>query len=133
MSQVLYVLHKASVAIADWQIELDRLGFPLKLDPSLDLDDWGGGFMPVQHDGAGTGFDFSSDPAEDREDWAPQVAAVVADYPTCSSFTFAREQEGIAALVAAAALASLVDGRLYDTRDEALLTAQEAVEAARAA
>ena len=112
---------------------LTALALPYRLqNPPQSLEGWSG-FLPASHDGRPTGaeLDLSDGPAAVRDalgDAAPESAERIA------AFRWAGDLEQAAfALAAVAALASLVDGSIFDPSEGSSLSIEETVALSREA
>jgi hypothetical protein len=116
---------------AAWQSALDRLGTSVAFDDGFDpLQD--SGFVPCKFENAPTGFEFLLSTRDDLLEAYPQLADRVREYDGCADFTWGGGlTECAAAISAAAALAVLAQGAIYDPQDDAWIAAAEAEDYAR--
>ena len=114
-----------------WQQAIERLGFPLIIEPSLDLRK-DSAYWPMDYKDEPTGVEVYLDDAADiLSNCPPHVVSKVDDRDKCVSFRFGSDMtEGTVAMLAAAALAKLTDG-VYLDEDYTLYNAEEVVEVAR--
>lgn len=97
---------------AEWQVAISQGGFPLRLDVAVDLAT-AEGVIPAEYAGESTGFEYFID--TDAE--LPEGAPFDAEGPTlraCAVLVSRSTTEMHAAVAAAAALAQLTSGVLYD-------------------
>ncbi|MEO8679781.1 MAG: hypothetical protein ABI665_12085 [Vicinamibacterales bacterium] len=95
-----------------WQLAIEQAGFPLQLDSNLDLATLMG-IIPAQFAGEPTGFEYFLETDADIPDGFPPGAEGRALH-TCVSLVSRSTVEGLAAVAAAAALALVTSGVLYD-------------------
>lgn len=117
-----------------WQAELDRLKLPAYLCETFDtIHDTA--FVPALYLGGPGGFEFYLGPAEEFIENYPELATATHNPELYASFsTHGDTRELMSSICAAAALASLTNGYLYDPQEDeehALRAAPEAVEQAR--
>jgi hypothetical protein len=114
-----------------WVQAIDSLGFPVALDPMLDVRTHTG-FLPVTYSDKKTGFEFQLEPAVDILSTYPGIAAQVGDRDKCASFRWGGDLDELAAAISCAAALTLVaDGIYYYPNDGILYGADEAVAATR--
>ena len=127
-----------------WQAEITRLGFSVELDPGTNLESLSG-FQPVTIDGERSGFEcyrraVAASPP--RTWWRRRSSAGSGQTATPAgiegdesvAFRWGGDLvEMAAALSAAAALAVVTNGTLWDPQESRSYTPEEAVELARTA
>jgi hypothetical protein len=114
-----------------WQQEIEQLGFPAVLEPSLDLRR-DTGFRPTSFRGKATGFEFYLEPAADVLSSYSHIATTVGARDKCATFRWSGDMaECGAAISAAAALTKLSDGIYFYPDDDILYNGDEAVAATR--
>jgi hypothetical protein len=108
-----------------------ELGFPFTLVPDTGALKGQSGFMPMRLRGEDTGVEF--DVFEGREAIDEfSVEGIDPAFDRCGNFRWGGDEtEMLAGLCAAAALAKLVDGVVFDEMEDRLLTVGEAVAVAR--
>ncbi len=112
--------------------EIRRLGFPVRLDPGLDLDR-AIGFQPAVFRGESAGFEFYLS-AADAVSVPADLAGQVGGREVCGSFRWGGDLNEMAcALCTAAALASVTDGVVYDPQDGVCYSGPDAIDMAREA
>lgn len=133
--QRLHVVMKQSSIppVEVWQKALSRWGFDLKLQGEEELHQHSGRF-PVDFQGNPAGFQFDVAPLSklvaDHE-LHEGAAKQFSDGFVSANFRFEDEHEEMVALMAAAALAKLTDGRLYSAEHETWSDGDDAIEAAQ--
>jgi len=108
-----------------------ELGFPFTLVPDTGPLEGQSGFMPMRLRGEDTGVEF--DVFEGREAIDEfSVDGIDPAFDRCANFRWGGDEtEMLAGLCAAAALAKLVDGVVFDEAEDRLLTVDEAVAVAQ--
>ena len=108
-----------------------ELGFPFTLTPDTGTLEGQSGFMPMRLRGEDTGVEF--DVFEGREAIDEfSVEGIDPTFDRCANFRWGGDEtEMLAGLCAAAALAQLVGGVVFDEAEDRLLTVDEAVAVAR--
>jgi hypothetical protein len=108
-----------------------ELGFPFTLTPDTGTLEGQSGFMPMRLRGEDTGVEF--DVFEGREALDEfSVESIDPAFDRCANFRWGGDEtEMLAGLCAAAALAKLVDGVVFDEAEDRLLTVDEAAAVAR--
>ena len=134
MSMEMYVAFNGTMPTGiDLDGKLMALGFPYRLlDPPESLDGWSG-YLPVSHDGRRTGaeLDVFDGPEAVRDALgaaAPQSANRIATFRWAGDV-----DEAAFALAGAAALASIVNGIVFDPSEGSSLSVDQTVELAREA
>jgi hypothetical protein len=97
---------------AEWQVAVNQAGFPLRLDVALDLATVEG-VIPAEYAGESTGFEYFLE----TDAGLPEGAPFDAEGPAlraCAVLVSRSTTEMLAAVAAAAALAQLTSGVLYD-------------------
>ena len=110
---------------------MKELGFPFSITPSTGSLEQQSGFMPMKRRGEETGveFDVYSDHAA-VEEFAD--VGVDAGFERRASLRWGGDfQEAVAGMSAAAALAKLMDGVVFDEAEDKLLSADDAIALAR--
>jgi hypothetical protein len=133
MSMELHVLLQDTrvPTVTEWQQAIREAGFDLLLDSSLRLRE-DTGFSPAVYRGNETGFEFDLWPASDITDTYPDVASRIGGRDMAANFRWGGDLlECAAAVIAAAALARLTDGVLFDPQEGDLASGDEAIEMAR--
>jgi hypothetical protein len=129
MSLDIYVLlNKSSVpSVTAWQSALDSLGTSVILDDAFDpLHD--SGFVPCKFGGTSTGFEFFLETTDDLGTY-PQLAHHVQQYDGGAVFSWGSDlKECAAAISAAAALAAVAEGIMYDPQEDVRFGIPEARE-----
>jgi hypothetical protein len=114
-----------------WQRAIEQLGFPVVLDPSLDLHR-DKGYSPTTYGGHTTGFELYLEPANELVSAYPQIASRVGNRDQCVTFRWGGDlMECAAALSAAGALACVADGIYFYPDDNAVYDVQAALAAIR--
>lgn len=134
MSVELHIfLENSEVPTRDrWQQSIDQLGFPVVLDPTLDVRS-DTGFSPTEFNGQFTGFEFYLGPAVDVISYYSHIATEVGSREKCATFRWGGDlAECGAAISAAPALTKLADGIYFYPDDDIVYHAEEAVEATKA-
>jgi hypothetical protein len=99
-------------AVAEWQVAINRAGFPLRLDAAVDLATVEG-MIRAEYAGEATGFECYLDMEAELPEGAPSHAEGLA-LRACAVLVSRSTTEMLAAVAAAAALAQLTSGVLYD-------------------
>ena len=110
---------------------MKELGFPFAIKPATGSLDEQSGFMPMtlRREETGVEFDVYSDHAAVEEFAAEGVAA---SFERRASFRWSGDfQEAVAGMCAAAALAKLMNGVVFDEAENRLLSVDEAIAVAR--
>jgi hypothetical protein len=132
VSMSMYVLHEVIPNRAEWQAAITAAGFDLILDPSLDTK-LNTGFLPARYNDIDTGFEFD---VSDLPDSVPEyLESSQADDPRRLSANFrwgGDILEMCCAFAAAAALAKLTNGVLYQGGDGSMSVGDDAIVAAKA-
>jgi hypothetical protein len=111
---------------------MKELGFPLAINPAAGSLEQQKGFMPMRwrRDDAGVEFDVWSGRSAIKE---IKAKGVDSSFDRSANFRWGGEEgELLCALCAAAALAKLTNGIVFDPEEDRLQTVDEAIEAARA-
>jgi hypothetical protein len=111
-----------------WQRAIHELGLPLRLDPDVDPASLEG-MWPVTFKGHGTGFEYVVDGDPDPPEGLPDSSTVPDEIRVTLISRSAVESR--AAVVAAAALATASEGRVYDDADQRAYDQHEALRWAR--
>lgn len=110
---------------------MKELGFPLSIKPATGSLEQQSGFMPMtlRREETGVEFDVYSDPLA-VEEFAD--AGVDPSFERRASFRWGGDfQEAVAGMCAAAALAKLIDGVVFDEPENRLLAVADAIDVAR--
>jgi len=103
---------------AEWQAAIERLGYPLTLDPGLDLPN-DSGFSPCRLEGNDSGFELYVDSAQEMAESYPQIKPRIGDCRWCISFRWGGNlQECACAFAAAAGLIGCSGAIVYDPQDD---------------
>jgi hypothetical protein len=114
-----------------WQKELKEAGFPVILDPMLNLRECNGSSTTL-YNGQDCEFELHLEPAADYVKSHPGIAREVGDRNLCASFRWGHDlREFAVAISAAAALTRLTDGIYYDPESENTLTANKVYDGTR--
>lgn len=135
MSMELHVLLSSSRLpdVRQWQISIDALGFDVKLDPSLIVENQSG-FLPVTYNGRGSGFEFDVCAASEVTEFHPEIGNQAAGFDRSANFRWGGDLiEMGCALVAAAALTALSHGICFDPQAGTCVDARGAFEQAKSA
>ena len=117
--------------VRQWQAAIDALGFDVRLDPSLMVGS-GGGFVPACFNGRDSGFEFDTSSAIDVLKVCPDFEREFGGCDCSANFRVGSDLTELAcAMIAAAALARLGEGVLFDPQEGACLGPTDAVEQAR--
>ena len=118
---------------SQWQAEIDRLGFDVKLDPDFTAATHSG-YLPVMLNGSDSGFEFDVGPASEIAETYPDFVRLSDGQDCSANFSWGGDLDEMAcAMVASAALARLCDGVWFDPQEGKCHDADGAIEAARAA
>jgi hypothetical protein len=120
MSMELYVLLSSSKlpTVQEWQTAIHVHGFDLVLDPTLNLHT-DAGFTPAIYKGQETGFEFDLSPASEIADSYSIVGDLLEARDRSANFRWGSElSECAAATIAAAVLATLSEGIIYDPQED---------------
>lgn len=129
MVSVSVVLARDRLPTAEaWQRAIHELGLPLRLDPDVDPASLEG-MWPVTFKGHGTGFEYVVDRDPDPPVGLPDSSTVLDEIRVTLISRSAVESR--AAVVAAAALATASEGRVYDDADQRAYDRHEALRWAR--
>ena len=132
MSMELYALSERRLnSIAEWQAEIDRLGWPLKIDDNADFSKIGG-FLPATWEGQRTGFECDHWPIDDVAEGYPGVV-INPMFRHVLAFRWGNLDECVAAVHACAAYASGAIGQIRDCEQGKVISSQEAADQARQA
>jgi hypothetical protein len=103
--------------IQEWQTAIQAHGFDLVLDTTLNLHTHAG-FMPAVYKGQETGFEFDLSPASGIADVYSEVGDLLEGRDLCANFRWGNDlSECAAATIAAAVLAIIAEGILYDPQE----------------
>jgi hypothetical protein len=126
-TQAVYFRARRLPSIAVWQAAIERHGFDVKLEPTWDLAK-NAGNVPIHYKGQETGFECSLEKV--KLDELPE--GVNADSAEMSvAFVSRGELSYAAAFVAAATLAKVTSGTLFDWECGDAFSPNEALELAR--
>lgn len=118
---------------AQWQAEIDRLGFDVRLDPDFNAATHSG-YLPVTLNGGDSGFEFDVGPASEIAETYPDCVQLSGGRDCSANFCWGGDLDELAcAMIASAALARLCDGVWFDPQEGECHDAAGAIEAARAA
>jgi hypothetical protein len=112
-------------AVAEWQVAINRAGFPLRLDAAVDLAT-AEGMIPAEYAGEATGFECYLEMEAELPEGAPFHAEGPA-LRACAVLVSRSTTEMLAAVAAAAALAQLTSGVLYDDPEARAYGPDEAI------
>ena len=102
--------------VRQWQAAIDALGFDVKLDPTWTETD--SGFCPAKFKGRDSGCEIDVWPASDVTEGSPELESELGGRDWSVNFRWGGDLTEMAcALVAAAALTGLADGRLFDPQE----------------
>jgi hypothetical protein len=109
---------------------MKELGFPFSIKPASGSLEGESGFMPMRLRGEETGVELHI--ADDLAAEELRIAGVSGDFQRCASFRWSSDfQEAVAGMCAAAALAKLLNGVVFDEAEGKVLTVDGAVEVAK--
>jgi hypothetical protein len=114
---------------AEWQVAIDRSGFPLRLDAELDLSTQEG-VIPAEFGAESTGFEYYLDTDAELPEGTP-FDALAPLLRACVVLVSRSAVEARAAAAAAATLARLTSGVLYDDMDARAYGPDDAITWAR--
>lgn len=134
MAMEIYVLSDKELnSIAEWQAAIDAEGYPLQLDPDVELETHSG-FLPAHLRGKLTGFECDHFPADEFMQETREMSHVDFghDWRYVLAFRWRGDfNEMRAALIASSAYAKATDGVVFDDQEEKIRDAAEALEEAR--
>lgn len=97
-----------------WQKAIEEAGFPIVLDPALDLRK-DKGFSPTTYNGYASGFELYLEPAANYLNSHPEIRENVGTRDKCVSFRWPDDTvTAAAAITAAAVLTILTEGVYFD-------------------
>jgi hypothetical protein len=111
--------HPGLPTVQEWQIAIQAHGFDLVLDTTLNLHT-DAGFTPTLYKGQETGFEFDLSSASDIADVSSEVGDLLEGRDLSANFRWGSDlSECAAATIAAAVLATITEGILYDPQERA--------------
>jgi len=112
--------------VAEWQAAVDAQGYPLRLSPDVDFERISG-FFPMHSRGELTGFECYHEDLSDVRDNVPDVA-IEHDWKFVLGFVWlgSKENELVAAWMAATAYVQATGGIILDGEEGALCTLADA-------
>lgn len=111
-----------------WQKAIEEAGFPIVLDPALDLRK-DKGFSPTTYDGFASGFELYLEPAANYLNSYPEIQENVGTRDKCVSFRWGADTvRAAAAISAAAVLTTFTEGIYFDPETGRVFTSDAVFE-----